>query len=248
MPRRRKDPLAGFKPVFVPEKKKNAQSKKQNSVPMTKKKKGASRVVRNRPPVASGRVTGPGPKLKVNRPLAGDGISVVLRGVYSVTNTALNTCAFYTPLGAVSGAGPVHLGLTVSKLNNFYAMYDWSRIRHITFTYRPQVAFSTVGWVGMAIDPQPRAVAPTGVSSVSRHYHSFVGDVKEPAILSIDQSKLSTLGGNSLTWYLNDTSADIEWRVPGVFQMYSSNDQANGVLLGQLEVTAVMEFKGLTES
>jgi hypothetical protein len=196
----------------------------------------------------SGRTTRrPGRTLGIPRSIGPDGVRIPMRGTVDLLNTANTVLAHYRQLGS-NTSGLLSITNYISKLLNFYGMYDWARITRLKLTYTPNVGYSEVGWFGMAIDPNPRAVAPAALTHVTRHYHSVSGDIKNEHVLDLSQRQLEQLGSGNMQWYTTDNTADEEWRCPGVLQLYSKNTQLSGVSIGQLIIEAVVEFKGLTEA
>lgn len=221
------------------------QPKKRYGMPKNKKQTKAKR---NAP--VHGGVNRNNLALGGIRQLPGDTIQVDLRSVATIASDASGDVAIARFLGDGVGnaAAVTSLDTYVGKLATFYGMYDWSRIIKLRFEYQPNVSFATTGFLGMAIDPNPRAVVPTSVTDVSRHYHSITGDCKQAMVLDISGAQLASQASGRASWYTTEDNADMEWRAPAVFQMlgdFAEGGSPVNATVGHLHISATFQFKGL---
>jgi hypothetical protein len=210
----------------------------------------------NRPPVTGGQVRGAGSQLAIGHVGRGgmplyktldDSVRIVSRSYPALTTgTTTGIVGVHYILGDDSSNS---LDGALGKLATFYGMYDWTRIEDITFTFIPIGAYDYTGYVGMAIDPSPRAGAPTALTHVTRHTYAVLGDVKQPLTLHMNAAGLDKIGSGTRQWFTTDNNADVEWRAPAVFQLYASTNQTSGpTILGHLHIEARIAFKGASES
>lgn len=236
------------KRATTPTKKLSTKPNKNNKTEkMTKPRQKPQR--NSRPPVTSGQVVRAGPKVQYQLQ-PNDGVVVQLKSVTNittVTTTGIASPGYFLGDGAGTGS-VVSIDTVLGKLATFYGMYDWSSFQWLLLEYLPNVAYDATGYIGIAYDPDPRSDVASSITDVSRHTKAVTGDVKSPLRLLINRNDMRE-HGSGIEWYTTNDNADLEWRGPGVVQIYAATNQVtSATVLGQLRMTGLVALKGINEA
>jgi hypothetical protein len=168
-------------------------------------------------------------------------IRVTLRDVYNVTNNAANSYSNSLQL-AVNYTSGKDFNTWLPRAVTLSGSFRFFKVKSLILTFQPYLPSTSYGAITMGVDPDPSAGAPSGLSVVVRHCPSTVGDVK-------DRHSLSWIPGDDyedLDHYCN-AAASIPNPLQNIatVQIYSTNSEANGAILGYIFYEVDIEFYGL---
>jgi len=201
--------------------------------PRASKKKRSRRRNRNQP----NQLGIPGSPPNIDR------IVVTLRDVIDVLNTSTGVLNQYYQLACVYTAGQdmrtwlPRAGTTLTSAFRFF------RIRKACFSFQSTLAYTSTGYIVLAVDPAPDVTTPGSLSASIRHDPSVMGDVKDShEMIWSPRSNRDSLDHLTNTQATVTAPEDIS---QGTIQLYSNNSEASAARLGLIAVFVEIEFYGL---
>lgn len=170
-------------------------------------------------------------------------IRVCLRDVISVTNTAANTAAGFYQLACSFTAARDMRTWCPRAGTTLAGAFRYFKVCKVTFSFQPQLPYTSSGTMVLGVDPDPNAPSPTNSTDVYKHPASIMGDIK-------DAHSLVWIPGNNaqnidkLTNSAGVVSAPLEIS-EGTVQYFSLNSEISGAVLGNFLVELEVEYYGL---
>lgn len=171
-----------------------------------------------------------------------DRITVTLREVLILANTAANVCDTYYQFACNYTAGRDMRTWLPRAGTTLSSGFSYFHVRRIGLSFQSTLAYTSTGYIGLGIDPDVDHAAPGGLAAVARHDPSKFGDVKD---------------SHDLVWVPGDTvqgedkftqaasTAEPSRINQAVLQIYSANSELNAVQLGVIAIQAEVTFYGL---
>jgi len=139
-----------------------------------------------------------------------------------------------TIVGIFGLTGPISRGYTLSTLWRQFV------INRFTVSFVPNVGYTTLGSIAMAIDPDPSAGQPGSYSSCIRHTVNVFGDIKSPASITYNPQIDRKVDPR----YTLSSGKDDDEKSFGVVQVWSANGAPANGTIGTLMWTMDITFIG----